>query len=174
MFKLRAGNPIDPAAEKTVIRANLLRRAVGGNHPAFFHHPAGSIVSKLMHGDDLFAADLVKEKAEKFTGRFGGVSFSPPVFPETIPDLENQLFAADFGRAAGADRFGAPFWDDRPFVKILPAVLLLPVKENVFRLGGGDMRPPEKVAGDFRVGRPIVKHRLFILYGKGTEQKPIG
>ena len=174
MFKLRAGDPIDPAEEHSVIRADLLRRAVGGNHPAFFHHPAGSIVSKLMHGDDLFAADLVKEKADEFSRRFGGVALSPPVFSETVPDLENQPFSVDFGRAAGADRFGAPFRDDRPFVKILPAVLLLPVKEDVFCLGRGDMRPPEKVAGDFRVRRPIVKHRLFILYGKGTEQKPFG
>ena len=88
------GDVVDLTEEDTMIGADVFRFTAEGDHAAFLHDSAGSVVPEFVHRDQFAAADAIEEQLNHRLGGLGAISHPPPWFSQTIPDFPNAAFTS--------------------------------------------------------------------------------
>lgn len=156
-----------------VVAVRLLGSALTG-HAAFLHHTAGMGVVGVVFGGDAVKIAGFKQVAEDPLQRLRHDALMPPGLANAIGHFYTGELVVEIHAADAPDGLSHLFGHNEPLIEVVLPVATHPTLQD---LSGGlwaGMDRPGEILDNLRVGGPVVKHGLGVLYGSSAENEPLG
>ena len=127
-----------------------------------------------MFGGDAVKIASVKQVAQHPLQRLGGETLMPPGLANAIGHFYAGELVVEILAADAPDGLSHLFGHNEPLIEVVLPVATHPTLQD---LSGGlwaGMDRPGEILDNLRVGGPVVKHGLGILYGSSAENEPLG